>query len=109
MRKLKFIVDNQIIKPDPKCDFNNLVPGTEDYLCLAFSFSKEWAGYAKVVEFKSMMGKEYKPQVLDSNYVCIVPKEAAVRRSFKIRVLGKNGDSKLATNKITIKQDGGVV
>ena len=109
MRKLKFIVDDQIIKPDPNCNFEGLVPGTEDYLCLVFSFSKEWAGYTKVVEFKSMLGKEYTPQTLTNNYMCVVPKEAAMRRNFKIRVLGKNGDLKLATNRITINQHGGLV
>lgn len=109
MRKLKFIVDDQIIRPDPSCNFDGLVPGTEDYLCLEFSFSKEWNGYAKVASFYSMMGKEYKPQAVDNRSTCIVPKEATMRRNFKVQLLGKKGDSKLATNKITINQDGGVV
>lgn len=109
MRKLKFIVDNQIIKPDPKCDFEGLVPGTEKFLRLEFSFSKEWNGCAKVVEFSSLMGKEYPPQVLDDYSTCVVPMEAAMRRSFKIRVLGKNETLKIVTNKIIIEQNGGVV
>lgn len=108
MRKLKFIVENQIIKPDPSCDFSGLVPGTEDYLCLSFSFSREWSGYVKVASFWSVMGKEYEPQVLEDNS-CIVPVEAAMKRSFKVKILGKKGDSKLTTNKITINQYGGAV
>lgn len=28
MRTLSFIVDKQIIRKDPECDFSNLVPGT---------------------------------------------------------------------------------
>ena len=39
MRTLKFIVEGQIIKQDPSCDFTNLVPGTEGYLRAEFSFS----------------------------------------------------------------------
>lgn len=109
MRKLKFIVEDQIIKPDPSCNFDGLVPGTEDYLCLEFSFSKEWSGYIKVASFWSMMGVEYEPQPVDNRSSCIVPKEAAMRRNFKVQVIGKKGDSKLATNKITINQYGGVV
>jgi len=109
LRKLKFIVENQILKSDPNCDFSGLVPGTDDYLQLEFSFSREWAGCAKVVEFTSMFGKEYPPQVLKDDSTCVVPKEATIRRSFKIRVLGKNETSKIVTNKITIEQNGGVV
>ena len=40
MRTLKFIVEGQIIKQDPNCDFSNLVPGTEGYLRAEFSFSR---------------------------------------------------------------------
>lgn len=32
MRILKFIVDKQIIRRDPNCDFSNLVSGTKGYL-----------------------------------------------------------------------------
>lgn len=28
MRTLSFIVDGQIIKQNPECDFGNLIPGT---------------------------------------------------------------------------------
>lgn len=28
MRTLSFIVDRQIIKKNPECDFDNIVPGT---------------------------------------------------------------------------------
>ena len=41
MRTLKFIVNGQIIKQDPKCDFSNLIPASEGYLVAEFSFSKE--------------------------------------------------------------------
>ena len=39
MRTLKFIVDGQILRQDPTCDFSNIVPGTEGYLIAEFAFS----------------------------------------------------------------------
>lgn len=108
MRTLKFIVEGQIIKPDPECDFSNIVPGTEDYLEAEFQFSSEWTGYVKVAAFWSIMGREYPPSVLTDGKKCTIPAEALKRRSFKMSLVGKNGTSKITTNKIEITQDGGV-
>lgn len=41
MRVLRFIVNNQRIYPDPKCDFSGLVKGTTGYLKALFIFSPE--------------------------------------------------------------------
>ena len=107
MRTLKFIVDGQIIRKDPDCDFSNLVPGTEGYLCAQFSFSREWEGCAKVASFWSAMGKEYEPQVLTDGVTCTIPAEALERYSYDIRVIEKKKDYKISTNKVTVIQDGG--
>lgn len=107
MRVLKFIVDGQTIRQDPSCDFSGLVPGTEGYLKLQFSFSKEWNGATKVVGFYSKLGKEYTPQVLKNGTDCMVPAEATKNRLFKIRVIGKGSELILRTNKIAIEQKGG--
>ena len=109
MRTLKFNVDGQILKPDPNCDFNNLVPGTENYIQAEFTFSKEWDGYIRIAEFKSLMGKEYPPQPLVNGTTCIIPAEALSRRTFKVRVLGVLGDMRLPTNTISVEQTGGNV
>lgn len=109
MRTLKFIVDNQILRQDPDCDFENLVPGTEDYLRAEFSFSPEWSGCAKVAAFHSMLGAEYPPQILRDGYSCLIPGKALQRRSFKVSVLGKKHGLKLVTNKVVVKQTGGKV
>ncbi len=108
MRTLKFIVDGQVIRQDPNCDFTGLVPGTEGYLQAEFTFSSEWNGYVKVAAFYSMLGKEYTPQVLKDGKTCIIPSEALERRAFKIRIIGKKDGSKFATSKITVFQKGGV-
>ena len=108
MRTLKFIIDKQIIKPDPKCDFSGLIPGTSGYLKAEFSFSSEWNGCNKVAAFYSVMGKEYPPQVLDDGKTCIIPEEALAGKMFKVRVIGKNEKQKITTNKLTVCQKGGV-
>lgn len=106
MRTLKFIVDNQSIKQDPKCDFSGLVPGTEDYLQAEFIFSSEWTGCTKVAAFYSVMGKEYEPRLLKDGKTCIIPSEALKRKTFLVRVLGKRDQLRLTTNKVAVSQNG---
>lgn len=107
MRTLRFIVDKQLVKQDPDCDFSGLVPGTEGYIEARFSFSPEWSNCVKVAAFYSMMGKEYAPQVLKDGKSCLIPAEALANRSFKMQVLGKRDGFKITTNKVTISQNGG--
>lgn len=109
MRTLKFIVEGQIIKQDPNCDFSNLVPGTEGYLRAEFSFSPEWNRCSKVASFWSAVGDEYPPQVLTDGKSCLIPAEATQRYAFKVGVIGKNSNTKLITNKAIVKQTGGGV
>ena len=110
MRVLKFIVDGQILKEDPTCDFSNLVPGTENYVKLEFSFSPEWRSLYKIAGFWSMLGTEYEPQRLKDGRTCVVPVEALKRRAFKLEVGGVGADgTKITTNRITITQNGGNV
>ena len=108
MRTLKFIVEGQIIKQDPSCDFTNLVPGTEGYLRAEFSFSPEWNGCVKVASFWSAVGDEYPPQVLSDGVSCLIPDEATQRYAFKVGVIGKSNTVRLVTNKAIVKQNGGV-
>ena len=107
MRTLKFIVEGQIIKQDPNCDFSNLVPGTEGYLRAEFSFSPEWNGCVKVASFWSAVGEEFPPQVLVNGISCFIPDEATKRYAFKVGVVGKSANTRLTTNKAIVKQNGG--
>lgn len=109
MRTLRFIVDNQIIKQDPGCDFSNIVPGSEGYLRAEFSFSSEWEGSVRVATFLSSKNKEYPPQPLKDGTWCVIPAEALVKRSFKVGVIGKKNGFKLTTNKVLVEQNGGGV
>ena len=109
-RILKFIVDGQTLKQDPECDFDNLVPGSENYLKAEFSFSNEWKGMYKAAAFYSVMGKEYQPAILKDGRSCVIPTEALKNRAFKIQVGGKDANGEgIVTNKLTITQNGGNV
>ena len=107
MRTLKFIVDGQIILRDPYCSFNHLVPGTEGYIKAEFTFTKEWDKCAKVAQFKSEMGTEFPPQILEDGYSCIIPAEALAKKKFRVVVLGKGNEYILTTNDVTVHQNGG--
>lgn len=109
MRILKFIIEGRTIKPDPTCDFSNLIPGTENFIQAQFSFSKEWNNCVKVAAFYSMLGAEYEPQQIRPDNTCIIPVEAIKRHRFKLQVYGlnNNNNDKLCTNKITVEQNGG--
>lgn len=109
MRTLKFIVDDQIIKPDPNCDFSNIVPGTEGYLKAEFAFSSVWDGCVKVAGFWSAMGREYESKVLEDGKTCMIPAEALRNRKLIIRVFGKKENMRLTTNSVVVVQNGGII
>ena len=106
MRVLKFLVEGQIIRPDPSCDFSGLVPGTQGYLQAEFEFSKEWKGCLKVAEFHCL-GNECPPQVLEDGKNCIIPAEALVGRNFSIKIWGKRNGFKITTDTVRVSQNGG--
>lgn len=107
MRTLKFIVDGQVIKQDPNCDFDNLIPGTTGYLRAEFSFSPEWNNRTKIASFWSRLGKEYKPQILSDGKSCLIPDEALEKRVFKVQILGRKNEDIIKTNKVSVCQNGG--
>jgi hypothetical protein len=52
LRILKFAVNGQILKMDPKCDFENIVAGSKNYLVAQFNFNSEWDQYRKVARLR---------------------------------------------------------
>lgn len=107
MRILKFMVNGQVLKADPGCNFNGIVPGSEGHLQAEFIFSPEWNGCAKVVGFYSALGKEYPPQILKDGKTCMIPAEALKRRTIQLRVFGRGEAFTIKTNKLAIRQNGG--
>lgn len=108
MRLLNFIVDGQILKQDPECDFSNMVPGSDKYIKAHFEFSQEWKSTNKVAAFFSRLGVEYPPQLIDSGLSCYIPVEALKTKYYKIQVYGKKPDgTTIITNELEICQNGG--
>lgn len=106
MRTLKFLVNGEVVKQDPSCDFSGLFLDKNSEICAEFIFSSEWNDKIKVAAFWSMLDREYEPQALDNN-TCIIPVEAFSKASFKIQVLGIGGHERLTTNKLVVLQTGG--
>lgn len=107
MRILRFIVDGQVIKPDPTCDFSGLFLRKKSNVCAEFVFSSEWNGVTKVAAFWSMLNEEYEPQVIDEKNTCVIPIEVFTRAAFRVQVLGMKGSKKITTNKLVVLQTGG--
>lgn len=107
MRTLKFIVDGQLIMRDPFCDFDNLVPGTSGYVRAEFSCSKEWSKCVKVAQFKSMMGREFTPRLLEDGKSCLIPTEALEKKIFRVGLVGKGVDYTITSNFVNVCQNGG--
>ena len=106
MRVLRFIVEDQIIRQDPNCDFSGLVPGSSGLVRAEFSFSSEWNDIMRVVAFYSNLGKEYTPRVLGYGEACTIPEEALANYIFKVQVKGIKSGMKVETNKIEVYQKG---
>lgn len=107
MKTLRFIVDDQIIREDPSCDFSGLTPGSSGYVTAKFIFSSEWRGFTKVAAFYSPLGFEYPARLLYDGETCVIPFEALKKRVFKVQVIGQKDDVKIKTNKLAVSQNGG--
>lgn len=67
MRTLKFNVKGQILRADEKCNFENIVAGSKNYLVAEFNFDREWLPYKKAAVFVNE-GAEY-PVLIDGNNI----------------------------------------
>lgn len=102
-RELRFIVDGQSIKKDPRCDFSGIVSGTKNYLVAVFSFSKDWKDIKmKVAEF-SILDDKFVRVILNNK--CMIPNEALLWNSFNVRVIGSSQDDMvISTDKTVVLQ-----
>ena len=57
MRTLKFNVKGQILRADEKCNFENIVAGSKNYLVAEFNFDREWLPYKKAAVCLWQRGK----------------------------------------------------
>lgn len=102
MRQLIFDVNMQLIERNKSCDFSNIVRGSNNYLECLFMFDKTWDGYVKVANITDVSGNEYNCIVKDNRIV--IPQEITQESVMYIKLIGKNKDSKIETNKCIIEQ-----
>lgn len=105
MRILKFNVNNQTIKRDPRSDFSGIIPGTKEELIADFNFSSEWDDSIKVAAFYNAQG-ECPPQKLIDGMYCMIPPEALSGHWFRVQIFGSKNGLPLSTNKIDVLQKG---
>ena len=106
-RTLNFIVDNQIIKRDPSCSFDGLVPGSAGYIKAKFIFVGGWDDCVKVAAFYDRFGVECPPKKLDVADMCEIPAEALRSIAFSVQLVGKSKDYTVTTNRVVVNQTGG--
>lgn len=105
MRVLSFIVEDQMIRKDPACDFTNLISGTGGYLKARFVFNQEWRGYTTIAVFRKL-SSEYPVPIINGE--CIIPGDTLESDWFKVKVIGqKKAGQRLTTNEVEVKQTGG--
>lgn len=105
MRILKFIVNKHTITCDPKSNFSDIAPCTDEELIADFQFSPEWNGSVKVAAFYNAQG-ECPPQELIDGMYCVIPSEAVSGYWFRVQIVGVKDGKLLATNKLDILQKG---
>jgi hypothetical protein len=102
MRLLNFNVEAQHISKDPNCDFTKIVAGTSNYLKAHFTFSPEWQGCKKAASFWRG-GQEHAVILKDDE--CDIPEEVLTGMTFGVTVTGQNGDYRITTNRVTVRQE----
>ena len=102
-RDLAFIVEDQELSKDPSCDFSGLVPGSSGYLRVVFVFHGLWDTLAKAAVFSTNGVESAMPITNDS---CVIPDSVLKEKSFSIRLVGKNSQQMLQTNRLVVNQLG---
>lgn len=107
MRTLEFILDKQILRKDPKCDYRNLILGTKGYLSFHFSFSKDWDGCNKAIQFLDKNDHEIDAFLLDDSDSITIPDEIAALQAISFRVHGVKNGYLIISSVITVYQKEG--
>ena len=106
MRTLRFTVNKQRLRKDPKCDFGSIVAGSVGYLEAEFETSTEWANCMLIAHFTDMedenRAEEYMPVV---NGKCEIPSNVLIGKAFSVQLIGNIGtDYKLVSTREIIMQ-----
>jgi hypothetical protein len=104
MREINFNVNQQrISNKDSVC---HIYKGTDNYLCLVFSFNDDWADCVKGISFVRKNKEELAMILKDDR--CTVPAEAFDETQLVFYLVGKKKTPKyrIETQKFTIKLGG---
>lgn len=102
MRVLEFNVEGTLLTKERKCNFRDIERGSNKYLRLQFNLDSEWIGKAKVAEVRNVSGVTKLFTVI--NNVCDLTDDVTNESLFSVRLYGKNGETKLKTNKVYVNQ-----
>ena len=102
MRILSFLVNEQQLKKDSKCNFQNISKDTKGYLYAKFTFGKGWNGCRVAASFWCL-NKEY-PVIIEKDRICCIPEKALPWSNFNVSLTEIRDGYKITTNKVTIKQ-----
>ena len=102
-RDLVFVVEDQELNKDPSCDFSGLVPGSSGYLRVVFAFHGLWNTLTKAAVFSTNGVESAMPIINDS---CVIPDSILKEKSFSIKLVGRNTQQMLQTNRLVVNQLG---
>lgn len=107
MRTLDFVVKDQRLTRDRKCDFSGIVAGSSKYLRARFKFdTNAYDGCIVIASFWSKNDTEHAAYVDDSG-MCTIPTDALQGDSFKVSITGYDSSRqyKIKTNRVKVKQE----
>ena len=87
MRELHFDVAGQLLRRNKQCDFENIVRGSDNYLCLVFHFDNDWKQTNEIIQDK-----------------VTVPVDVTHGSMFYFELTGKSNKTRITTNRMYIEQ-----
>lgn len=103
MRELIFDVAGQMLKKNGRCDFKNIVRGTDKYLTIKLLCSTEWKKVNKVLTIKNTDNEEF--YIPYYNSPIYLTKEMTKGSLFLINVIGKTEKVMMQTNTVIVEQE----
>lgn len=102
MKILPFNVDGQVLTKADTESFENIVAGSDNYLCCKFNFDDSWDKYSKIIEISNRIDTQFY-NVIDSKFV--IPGVATDGPYIKIRLNAvEDHNVVFATNWVLIEQ-----
>ena len=101
MRELHFDVAGQLLRRNKQCDFENIVRGSDNYLCLVFHFDNDWRETKRVISMYDVDGNQINESEQDK---ATVPVSVTHGSMFYFELTGKSNKTRITTNRMYIEQ-----